>query len=82
MFKRGDRIQLVELIASDGREPVGTVIGFVTPSFAAKVGAPDDVLVRWDFGLELPHAPATLTHARAAAHERVCTGAKGSEQPR
>src|SRR3954451_767956 len=36
------------------REPFGTVIGCVTPTFAARVGAPDDVLVRWNSGLELP----------------------------
>jgi hypothetical protein len=74
MFKVGDRVQLVEPIASNGRDPLGIVTGFVTPTFAAMLGAPDDVLVRWNLGLELPHAPATLTHAP----ERARRGAKGS----
>ena len=65
MFKLGDRVQLAVPIRSGGREPVGTVTGFVRPSFAAYVAAPDDVRVRWETGLELPHAPATLVHARA-----------------
>jgi hypothetical protein len=62
-FKVGDLVQLREPLASTGREPFGTVTGFVTPSFAAKTGAPDDVVVRWDSGLELAHAPVALTHA-------------------
>ena len=67
MFKLGDRVQLAVPIRSGGREPVGTVTGFVRPGFAAYVAAPDDVRVQWETGLELPHAPATLVHARADA---------------
>jgi hypothetical protein len=67
MFKLGDRVQLAVAIRPDAHEPVGTVTGFVRPSFAAYVAAPDDVRVRWDTGLELPHAPATLVHARAGS---------------
>jgi hypothetical protein len=81
-FSVGDRVQLRELVGSSRLEPVGTVAGFLTPPFAAKVSAPDDVVVRWDSGLELPHAPATLTHARSAADERVRTDAKSSRATR
>jgi hypothetical protein len=64
MFKVGDRVQLGAPIARDGHEPLGTVTGFSTPGFAAELAAPDDVLVRWDSGLELAHAPAGLVLAR------------------
>ena len=67
MFKLGDRVRLAVAIASNGREPVGTVTGFATPEFAAHIAAPDDVRVRWDTGLELPHTPASLVHASAEA---------------
>jgi hypothetical protein len=43
MFQLGDRVRPATPIASNGREPVGTVTGFVTPAFAEYVGAPDDV---------------------------------------
>jgi hypothetical protein len=62
-FEVGDRVQLARAIASDSNEPVGTVVGFVTPDFAARFDTPDDVLVRWDSGIELPHAPASLKPA-------------------
>lgn len=64
MFKVGDRVWLAQPIGSGGREPLGTVAGFVTPHFAAQTSAPDDVLVRWDSGLELAHAPGTLAQAQ------------------
>jgi hypothetical protein len=60
MFKVGDRVRLALRVADGSNEPVGTVAGFLTPSFAAHVETPDDVLVRWDSGLQLPHAPTTL----------------------
>jgi hypothetical protein len=66
MFKVGDRVQLGAPIARDGREPRGTVTGFTTPAFAAELAAPDDVVVRWDSGLELAHAPAGLILARGS----------------
>jgi hypothetical protein len=59
-FKLGDRVRTAAPIASGGREPVGIVTGFDTPAFADYVGAPDDVRVRWDTGVELLHAPASL----------------------
>jgi hypothetical protein len=34
-------------------EPVGTAVGFVTPDFAPRLAAPDDVIVPWDSGLEM-----------------------------
>lgn len=67
MFKLGDRVRPAASIGRNGREPVGTVTGFVTPEFAAYVGAPDDVRVQWETGLELLHAPASLVHAPADA---------------
>jgi hypothetical protein len=63
MFEVGDRVRLAQASRSDVREPVGIVIGFLKLDFAAVTGAPDDVLVCWDSGLELPHAPASLAHA-------------------
>jgi hypothetical protein len=60
MFTLGQRVRLADWVASDLSEPRGTVAGFVTPRFAAEVGAPDDVLVRWDSGLELAHHPSSL----------------------
>jgi len=63
MFDVGDRVRLAKAFRMDVREPIGTVVGFLKPGFAAVTGAPDDVLVRWDTGLELPHAPASLAHA-------------------
>ena len=63
MFKLGDRVRPAVSIAARGPEPVGTVTGFDTPKFAEYVGAPDDVRVRWDTGLELAHAPTSLVHA-------------------
>jgi hypothetical protein len=51
MFEIGDRMRLVVAVATPGGEALGTVAGFVTPSFAATVGAPDDVRVRWDSGV-------------------------------
>jgi hypothetical protein len=63
MFAVGDRVRLAKAFRMDVREPVGTVVGFLKPRFAAVTGAPDDVLVRWDTGLELPHAPASLAYA-------------------
>jgi hypothetical protein len=64
MFRVGDRVRLATPITLGGREPVGTVMGFQTPDFAAHVDAPDDVLVRWDTGLEIPVAPVGLMPAR------------------
>jgi hypothetical protein len=64
MFRLGDRVQLAPRIAPGSDEPVGTVAGFLTPDFAEHVDTPDDVLVRWDSGLELPHAPTSLIPAR------------------
>src|SRR3954462_12016309 len=81
-FEVADRVRLLGPIASNGRGPFGTVTGFITPTLAAKLGAPDDVRVRWDSGLELAHPPATLTHARDAAHEHARRSAKGSEPTR
>jgi hypothetical protein len=63
MFEVGDRVRLAQAFRMDEREPVGTVVGFLKLEFAAVTGAPDDVLVRWDSGLELPHAPASLAYA-------------------
>ena len=60
MFKIGDRVRLSKPIASSDGEPAGTVAGFITPEFAAHLSTPDDVLVRWDSGLEIAHAPFTL----------------------
>ena len=67
IFKLGDRVRPAPPIGRDGRGPVGTVTGFVTPEFATYVNAPDDVRVRWETGLELLHAPASLVHASADA---------------
>jgi len=64
MFKVGDRVRLATPIASGSNEPAGTVAGFLTPDFAAHLDTPDDVLVRWDSGLELAHAPTSLIPAR------------------
>jgi hypothetical protein len=64
MFQVGDRVQLATPIASGSNEPFGTVAGFLRPDFAAHLDTPDDVLVRWDSGLELPHAPTSLILAR------------------
>ncbi len=50
-----------QAVGLDTREPVGTVVGFLTLEFAAVTGTPEDVLVRWDSGLEHPHAPASLS---------------------
>jgi hypothetical protein len=61
MFEIGNRVRPAEPLGLDTYEPVGTVTGFLTLDFAAVTGAPDDVLVRWDSGLELPHAPASLS---------------------
>jgi hypothetical protein len=66
MFIVGDRVQLRAPTASGGPEPAGTVVGFVTPWFASSVGAPDDVLVRWDTGLEIAVAPAQLVPVPAS----------------
>ena len=63
MFEIGDRVRPAQAAGPDTREPVGTVVGFVPLTFAAVTGTPDDVLVRWDAGLELPHAPASLSLA-------------------
>lgn len=60
MFDIGNRVRLTQADGWAGREPVGTVVGFLTPQFAAATGAPDDVLVRWDSGIELPHTPTSL----------------------
>ena len=62
MFEVGDRVRLAQAFRMEVREPVGTVVGFLKPKFAAVIGAPDDVLVRWDSDLELPHAPASLAY--------------------
>jgi len=67
MFQVGDRVQLATPIASSSNEPSGTVAGFLTPDFAAHLDTPDDVLVRWDSGLELPHAPTRLIPAQGDA---------------
>ncbi len=56
-------MRLAQAFRIDVREPVGTVVGFLKPEFAAVTGAPDDVLVRWDSGLEFAHAPASLAYA-------------------
>ena len=60
MFEVGDRVRLARPIASGDREPVGTIAGFIAPEFAVQLAAPDDVIVRWDSGLELTHAPSSL----------------------
>lgn len=67
MFTVGDRVRLAQPFGVDGREPIGIVTGFVTPQFAAQLDVPDDVLVRWDSGLELQHAPARLVAAPGEA---------------
>ena len=67
MFQVGDRVQLATPLASGSNEPFGVVAGFRTPDFAAHLETPDDVLVRWDSGLELPHAPTSLMPARGDA---------------
>lgn len=63
MFEVGDRVRLIQADRRNGREAVGTVVGFLTPEFAGATGAPDDVLVRWDLGIELAHTATSLTSA-------------------
>jgi hypothetical protein len=63
MFEVGDRVRLVQPDGWAGREAVGTVVGFSTLNFAATTDAPDDVLVRWDSGIQLPHTPTSLMSA-------------------
>ena len=61
MFEIGDRVRPAQAVGVDTLEPLGTVVGFLQLKFAAVTGTPDDVVVRWDSGLELPHAPASLS---------------------
>lgn len=56
MFVIGDHVGLAERMRGGGWDPVGTVVGF----------ADDDVIVRWETGLETALAPWSLTHAPPA----------------
>jgi hypothetical protein len=64
MFDVGDRVRLANAFgkAVDG---FGTVIGRVTPHYVkdGADGVHDDVLVRWDTGLEIALAPHSLMPA-------------------
>ena len=64
MFEAGDRVRLMPAVAGGGLNGLlGTVLGFVTPPHGASLDVLDDVVVRWDLGLEYAHAPFTLEHA-------------------
>jgi hypothetical protein len=53
VFRVGDRVRLAPSSTWNESEPVGTAAGFVTPDFAPRLAAPDDVIVPWDSGLEM-----------------------------
>ena len=53
IFRKGDRVQLAEQFHVGLFKPVGTVIDFPE----------DDVMVRWDTGLEAALAPWSLAPA-------------------
>jgi hypothetical protein len=68
MFSVGDRVRFGPANAHGGLDGLrGTVVGFVTPEYAAALDAPDDVVVRWDSGLQLAHAPTMLAHAESTS---------------
>ena len=70
MFQMGDRVQFAPTNTPHNGEInglLGTVVGFVRPEYATRLEAPDDVVVRWDPGLEFAHASFTLAHAEQNA---------------
>ena len=92
MFEIGDRVRPAQAVGLDTREPVGTVVGFLTLEFAAVTGPPEDVLVRWDWASNVrtrrrvsrswwttldPGTPADLRPDRRGALRVLCARSSG-----